>query len=70
MLESRTIAKTHLTATAPGGDVLDVVTFTNGRCGLTRNGKPIAGMEWDLEQMGECTAALNRLAALGGPAAP
>ena len=68
--DGRHIAKIHLTATAPNGDVLDVVTFTNARCGITRNGQPIPDMEWDVEQMADCTAALKRLAALGGHTPP
>jgi len=64
VLDGRHIAKIHLTATTPGGDVLDLVTFTDHRCAITRNGQPIPDMEWDMERVSECTAALNRLAAL------
>jgi hypothetical protein len=64
------IVTIHLTATASNGDVLEMVTFTNGRCGLTRNGQPMADMEWELDRMNECTAALKRLAGLDGHTPP
>lgn len=61
MPELPRIDKTHLTANAPNGDALAMVTFSNGRCGITRNGNPIPGMEWDVGEMAACTAELIRL---------
>ncbi len=62
--DTRTIDKTHLTATAPNGQTVAVVTFSDGRCGIAESGRPIPGMQWDVEQMPECTATFARLASL------
>ena len=59
------VVKVHLTATGPAGETFAVATYANGRCGVTRDGTPIDGMEWPLDQYDQCAAALARLAGLG-----
>ena len=40
-----------MTATLRHGDVLAVVTFTDGRCGLSRNGEPMHVFSWPHNQL-------------------
>ena len=60
----RQIQKIHLTATGPEGEQLAVVTYTNGKCGITRDGKPSVDLEWPLDQIARCVSVLLRLAGL------
>ena len=64
MPDSRLIDKTHLTAVAPDGDTLAVVTYTSGRCGVVRNGRPVHGLEWEIERIAESVTAMIQLAGL------
>ena len=64
MPHSPQIEKTCLTATAPNGQVVAAVIFTNGRCGLLLDDQPVDGLDWPVDRMADCTAALLRLAGL------
>jgi hypothetical protein len=66
MKPKRPIQKTHLTATAPNGDALAVVSYADGRVAITRNEQPIPEMEWDAGEMAECTAMFAKLMGISG----
>ena len=54
--------RTILTATALNGDALALVSYPDGSCSITRDGKPIPGANWKRCNMGECTKLLLNLA--------
>ena len=64
MAERWQISKTHLSADAPNGDTLTVVSYTDGTCGIVRNGTPVQQYCWDPDQMDQCTAVFLLLAHL------
>ncbi len=64
MLHRRQIDKIHVTATNASGQTVAVVTFSNGRCGITLDGQPVDGKDWPADQMHNCTAELLRLSGL------
>jgi hypothetical protein len=70
MLDKPVIEKIHLTAIDPAGERLAVVTFTNGQCGITRDGQAVQGLEWPVDQMPQCTIAFARLAGLDDESNP
>lgn len=58
------IEKVHLTAADPAGETFAVVSYPDGRCGITRDGKPVPGLEWPADRYDECAAHVVRLARL------
>jgi hypothetical protein len=62
--DPRQIATIHLTTDAPGGGTLAIVTYSDGDCGISRDGQPIPEYTWPANQMRECTQAFLRLAGL------
>ncbi len=64
MSDSPQIVTTHLTATALNGDALAAVSYTNDRCAVLCDGRPVDGMEWPLGELHRCTEAMLRLAGL------
>ena len=64
MADTPQVEKLHFTVTGPAGETFGIATYTNGRWGITRDGAPLAGLEWPTEELADCTAALVRLAKL------
>jgi hypothetical protein len=58
------ISRTHLTLDDPNGDgdVLAMVSYVQGGCGISRNGTPLKEFYWELDEMDQCAATLLRLA--------
>ena len=57
----RQVKETLMTATLRNGDVLAVVTYTDGRCGLARNNQPMHVFSWPKEELDECVVNFLRL---------
>jgi hypothetical protein len=60
----RQVDTIHFTATTPDGRELAVVSYTDGRCGITRDGEPIEGLDWPIDCLNECTEWFAQLAGL------
>ena len=65
----RKVKETLMTATLRHGDVLAVVTFTDGRCGLARNGEPMHVFSWRHEELDECVVKFLQMVTAEGLAA-
>lgn len=46
-----------------GADRLALVAFPEGGYGITRNGRPCAGMQWSASEIAQCMDALMKLSA-------
>lgn len=62
----RRVKETLMTATLRGGDVLAVVTYTDGRCGLSRNGEPMHVFSYHHEDLDECVVTFLGIIASEG----
>ena len=63
MASNDTAEHVILTGTAPDGDRIDLVVYRDDRCGLSRNGRPIADRQWSPCRINE--SALELMRALG-----
>ena len=57
----RQVKETLMTATLRGGDVVSVVTYNDGRSGLSRNNEPMHVFTWPHDQLDECVVTFLRL---------
>ena len=57
----RQVKETLMTATLRNGDVLAVVSYTDGRCGLARNSQPMHVFSWPKDELDECVVNFLRL---------
>ena len=62
----RKVNETLMTATLRHGDVLAVVTFTDGRCGLARNGEPMHVFSWPHAELDECVVQFLKMVTTEG----
>jgi hypothetical protein len=62
----RRVKETLMTATLRNRDVLAVVTYTDGRCGLARNNQPMHVFSWPHKELDECVITFLRLIASEG----
>lgn len=58
----RPIQRAVVTLRGPEGEILSLVTFTDGAYGITRNGEPLDGCRWAEEELDACVTRLLRLA--------
>ena len=65
--EEPRIAEVIMTMTAPNGDRVDLVSYSDGSCGVLCNGQPIPGKQWSPCRMRESTAELLRQAGYALP---
>ena len=57
----RQVKETLMTATLRNGDVLSVITYTDDRCGLSRNDQPMHVFSWPQNQLDDCVVTFLRL---------
>jgi hypothetical protein len=62
----RKVKETIMTAALRNGDVLAVVTYTDGRCGLARNGEPMHVFSWRHEELDECVVSFLQMISAEG----